>query len=84
MSKIRARNGVIRKLCSTCKVWKPLTDFSPGGETHRRGTEGGVHCECRSCNAGRHRHRYAEAKPIREALKNAVPKPVAGAKHFVE
>ena len=69
MSKIRVRNGVTEKFCSTCKGWKPLTDFSPGGESHKRASEGGVFCECRDCNAGRHRRRYAVAKTMREALK---------------
>jgi len=39
MSKIRVRNGVREKLCSACKIWKPLTDFSPGGESHQRAPE---------------------------------------------
>jgi hypothetical protein len=69
MSKIRVRNGVTEKLCSKCKAWKPLTDFSPGGESHKRASEGGVFCECRGCNAARHRRRYAAAKTMREALK---------------
>jgi len=68
MSKIRVRNGVTEKLCSACKVWKPLTDFSPGGKSHQRASEGGVHCECRECNAARHRRRYVKAEPIRDAL----------------
>ena len=61
MSKIRVRNGVREKLCSACKIWKPLTDFSPGGESHQRASEGGVHCECRDCNAARHRRRRRAA-----------------------
>jgi hypothetical protein len=36
MSKIRVRNGVTEKWCVTCKIWKPLTDFSPGGKSHQR------------------------------------------------
>ena len=65
MSKIRARNGVTEKLCSACRVWKALSDFSPGGKSHQRGSEGGVHCECRECNAARHRQRYAAARRMR-------------------
>ena len=30
--------------------WKPLTAFSPGGDSHGA-SEGGRHCECRECNA---------------------------------
>jgi hypothetical protein len=69
MARIRVRNGVKEKLCSACKRWKPLTNFSPGGKSHQTASEGGVHCECRDCNAGRHRRTYAGAKAIREAEK---------------
>jgi len=58
--KLRNRNGVDEKLCSSCKRWKPLTDFSPGGKSHGP-SEGGRHCECKPCNAGRHRRRDAAA-----------------------
>ena len=61
LSKIRVTNGVTEKLCSSCKVWKPTTDFSPGGKSHQRASEGGVHCECRECNAARHRRRRSAA-----------------------
>ncbi len=69
MNKIRVINGVTEKWCVTCEIWKPLICFSPGGKSHQTASEGGVHCECRDCNAARHRRRYAEAKPIREALR---------------
>jgi hypothetical protein len=59
--KLRMRNRIQEKLCSTCKTWKALTDFSPGGESHQ-GSEGGVHCECKPCNAKRHRDRRLAAK----------------------
>ncbi len=59
--KLRVVNGVTEKLCFCCNHWKPLTDFSPGGRSHGS-SEGGKHCECRECNAARHRRRYAAAK----------------------
>jgi len=54
--KLRIRNGVVEKLCSACAQWKPLTEFSPGGKSHGA-SEGGRHCECKVCNAARHRQR---------------------------
>jgi hypothetical protein len=45
------------------KQFLHVTDFSPGGESHKRASEGGAHCECRDSNAARHGRRYAEAKP---------------------
>ena len=69
MNKIRVINGVTEKRCVTCETWKSLADFSPGGKSHQTASEAGVHCECRRCNAARHRRRYAEAKTAREALK---------------
>ena len=67
MSKLRTRYGVEEKRCSYCRTWKPLTDFSPGGKSHGS-SEGGRHCECRACNAARHRRRYAAAKTHRGAM----------------
>jgi hypothetical protein len=64
MPKLRERNGVMEKRCSCCGLWKPLTDFSPGGSSHGP-SEGGKHCECHECNAKRHRDRYATARRIR-------------------
>jgi len=58
MSKLRTINGTTQKLCSCCKLWKPLSAFSPGDKSHGA-SEGGKHCECRSCNNARHRRRYA-------------------------
>jgi len=69
MNKIRVVNGVTEKWCVSCKTWKPIAKFSPGGNSHQRASERGVHCECRECNADRHRRRYAKAKPILDALK---------------
>jgi hypothetical protein len=74
MNKIRVINGVTEKWCVTCENWKPLTAFSPGGKSHRTSSEGGVHCECRECNASRHRRRYAESKALREAVKHSLQK----------
>ena len=39
-SKLRTVNGVDERRCSTCGNRKPLTAFSPGGESHQ-GSEGG-------------------------------------------
>jgi hypothetical protein len=61
LPKLRVNNGVNEKLCSSCGLWKPLGDFSPGGGSHGA-SEGGKHCECRPCNAARHRGRMAAAK----------------------
>jgi hypothetical protein len=58
--KLRVKDGVEEKFCSTCQKWKPRTAFSPGGEGHK-GSEGERHCECRECNNARHRRRYAAA-----------------------
>jgi hypothetical protein len=60
MVKLRIVNGITQKLCSCCKKWKPLSAFSPGGR-NKSDSEGGKHCECRECNAARHRRRYAAA-----------------------
>jgi hypothetical protein len=68
VNKIRVINGVTEKWCVTCEVWKPVTDFSVGGKSHQTTSEGGVHCECRKCNAARHRRSYAESKAILQAL----------------
>jgi RNase P subunit RPR2 len=65
-AKLRTVNGVEEKFCSTCKAWKPFSAFSPGGRSHQ-GSEGGVHCECKPCNAARHRMRYAAKKQSRRA-----------------
>lgn len=66
--KVRVRNGITEKLCSTCRAWKPLTGFSPGGKSHDRPSEAGKHRECRTCNAARHRERYAGTKTLKRRL----------------
>lgn len=71
MNKIRVTNAVTEKWCTSCEAWKPLSDFSPGGKSHQTENEGGVHCECRECNAARHRRRYSESKAVRETVANA-------------
>ena len=66
-SKVRKRNGEIEKFCITCKAWKLASEFSPGGKSHGA-SEAGKHCECRACNAKRHRDRYATAKALKKRL----------------
>ena len=44
---VLVRNGVPGKFCSTCKEWKPLTEF-PTDPTHPP-SQGGRHCRCKAC-----------------------------------
>lgn len=46
---IIVQNGISGKICSTCKVWKPLDDF-PRDRTHGP-TQGGRHCRCKACHS---------------------------------
>jgi hypothetical protein len=54
------REGIIGKVCSTCRTWKPLGEFPPD-RTHGA-SQGGRHCRCRAC------HR-AKSKAIRSELR---------------
>jgi hypothetical protein len=65
--KLRTSDGQAEKLCSACNTWKPVANFSPGGKSHED-SEGGLHCECKACNAKRHRERYVVAKAIRKKI----------------
>ncbi len=54
---IEVRRGVRGKYCSSCKVWKPLTEFHK--DSSHRATQGGRHCRCKPCyKAGRKRLGY--------------------------
>ena len=50
-------DGILGKVCSSCREWKPLSDYSPGGASHGL-SQGGKHCQCRGCNAKAHRIRH--------------------------
>jgi hypothetical protein len=52
------KNGVSGKVCSSCDTWKPLEEFSPGGKSHGS-SQGGRHCQCKSCNALAHQRQRA-------------------------
>ncbi len=48
-------NGVDGKVCSTCKSWKPLSEF-PTDPTHGP-LQGGRHCRCKECHRIKSRER---------------------------
>lgn len=50
-------NGCEGKLCSTCKKWKPLEDFSRD-RTHGS-LQGGRHCRCKKCHRDVYRKKVA-------------------------
>lgn len=45
---IETRDGVPGKVCSRCRIWKPLEEF-PTDPTHGS-SQGGRHCNCRQCH----------------------------------
>lgn len=44
---IEIRNGLEGKVCSSCRVWKPLDDFPR--DKSKGDTQGGRHCKCKEC-----------------------------------
>jgi len=42
------KNGLEGKVCSTCRVWKPLIEF-PLDSSHGP-SQGGRHCRCKECH----------------------------------
>ncbi len=54
---ILIKNGVKGKVCSSCKTWKPLTDYYK--DASHGPTQGGRHCRCKACyKAGRKKLGY--------------------------
>ncbi len=47
--------GVKGKVCSTCDIWKPLTEF-PEDPTHGP-LQGHRHCRCKECHRIKARER---------------------------
>jgi hypothetical protein len=45
---LETRNGIQGKVCSTCRVWKPLDAFPP--DSSHPPSQGGRHCRCRECH----------------------------------
>jgi hypothetical protein len=52
---IITKNGVRGKICSTCRKWKPLIDFST--DPTKGPSQGGRHCRCRACHREKQRER---------------------------
>ncbi len=52
---IIVKNEIEGKVCSTCRIWKPLVDF-PTDPTHGP-TQGARHCRCRECHRIKARER---------------------------
>lgn len=45
---IITKNGVEGKRCSTCHIWKPLSEFYT--DPTKGSSQGGRHCRCRACH----------------------------------
>jgi len=65
---IIVREGIEGKVCSKCRVWKPLGEFY--SDPSHPPSQGGRHCQCRDC------HRPSPivkqvAKMIRQGLSHA-------------
>ena len=63
------RNGVEGKICSSCNLWKSLTEFSPGGRSHGP-SQGGKHCWCKECHREAGRVQRARDRAILERAKS--------------
>ena len=51
---VTKQTGVNGKVCSSCRTWKPLSDFYADA-SHGK-SQGGKHCRCKICYlAGRKR-----------------------------
>lgn len=59
------RAGVKGKVCSTCRSWKPLSDYYPD-RTHGP-TQGGRHCRCKDCHSRKGTERRAALKVKEES-----------------
>lgn len=44
---LETRNGIVGKVCSSCKGWKPLDGFYRDGS--HGATQAGRHCRCKEC-----------------------------------
>ena len=64
---VTGRHGICGKECSTCKAWKPLTEFPPD-PTHGA-SQGERHCRCRECHREAARQRYARQRAIIQRAK---------------
>ena len=61
---IEIRDGVEGKRCSTCRKWKPLSDFY--SDPSHPASQGRRHCRCKDCyKAGRKQQRAALQAEIR-------------------
>jgi hypothetical protein len=60
------RSGVGGKVCSHCKVWKPLADF-PRDPSHGS-SQAGRHCICRSCRREKGKAARERARRTRSLL----------------
>lgn len=57
---IIVQNGISGKICSRCRIWKPLNDF-PRDRTHGS-TQGGRHCRCKMCHSEANKQKRVKAK----------------------
>ncbi|MBZ5678572.1 MAG: hypothetical protein LAO24_00555 [Acidobacteriia bacterium] len=63
---LEARNGIRGKVCSTCRLWKPLDAFSTD-PTHPA-SQGGRHCRCKECHRKIATKKRAAAQRIGSAI----------------
>lgn len=48
------KNGIKGKVCSTCKKWKPLSEYHR--DSSHGDSQGGRHCRCKSCYFEKRKH----------------------------